>query len=165
MKKTINGFTIVELLIVIVVIAILASISVVAYTGIQGRARDSKRRNDISQIARALELYKADNGGYPTCWGNKYQPGDSGDGGVVSSCLQPSLVPKYMASLPVDPVNVAPRVYYYAVGYRKSGVNTYDYPQTDNYILAATFDTPAGPLFTGWDIVVPTLNYLEGTSY
>jgi len=51
-----RGFTIVELLIVIVVIAILASISVVAYNGIQTRARDSQRSSDISAIKKALEL-------------------------------------------------------------------------------------------------------------
>lgn len=39
-----KGFTIVELLIVIVVIALLATISIVAYNGVQGRARDSKRQ-------------------------------------------------------------------------------------------------------------------------
>ena len=60
-----RGFTIVELLIVIVVIAILAAISVVAYSGIQQRARDSQRENDIKILTKALELYYIDNGKYP----------------------------------------------------------------------------------------------------
>lgn len=59
------GFTIVELLIVIVVIAILATISVVAYSGVQARARDSGRVSRIQQIAKAIELYRIDNGQYP----------------------------------------------------------------------------------------------------
>jgi type II secretion system protein G len=63
-KRT-SGFTIVELLIVIVVIAILATISVVAYAGIQVRARDSQRQQDIKQIVAALEMYYLDNGAYP----------------------------------------------------------------------------------------------------
>lgn len=50
------GFTIVELLIVIVVIAILASISVVAYNGIQDRSRNSKVAADIGQIVKAIQL-------------------------------------------------------------------------------------------------------------
>ena len=49
----------------IVVIAILASISVVAFTGVQGRARDSARLSKIKDIAKVLELYKIDNGQYP----------------------------------------------------------------------------------------------------
>lgn len=57
-----RGFTIVELLIVIVVIAILAAISIVAYNGIQQRARDSQRKNDVAAIAKALKLYRVDNG-------------------------------------------------------------------------------------------------------
>lgn len=60
-----NAFTIVELLIVIVVIAILAVISVVAYNGIQSRARDAGRIQKIKDIAKAIELYKIDNGQYP----------------------------------------------------------------------------------------------------
>lgn len=52
-----HGFTIVELLIVIVVIAILASISVVAYNGIQSRANDSRIRNAASQVAKAISAY------------------------------------------------------------------------------------------------------------
>lgn len=60
------GFTIVELLIVIVVIAILAAISIVAYNGIQARANDSKRASDIRQVAKLIELYYATNGSYPS---------------------------------------------------------------------------------------------------
>ena len=61
--KNKHGFTIVELLIVVVVIAILAAITVVAYTGIQQRARDSVRKSDAAQIAKALRLWSYDTGG------------------------------------------------------------------------------------------------------
>lgn len=55
-----KGFTIVELLIVIVVIAILASISVVAYNGIQKRAKDSQRKSDVAEIIKLLSIRKVD---------------------------------------------------------------------------------------------------------
>ena len=61
-----SGFTIVELLIVIVVIAILAAISVVAYNGIQSRAENSKTIAAVSAWAKALQMYKIDNGNYPS---------------------------------------------------------------------------------------------------
>lgn len=64
MKNT-RGFTIVELLIVIVVIAILAAITVVAYNGIQNRANDTAVQNDLASLAKQFELYKVDNGTYP----------------------------------------------------------------------------------------------------
>lgn len=64
-NKRDSGFTIVELLIVIVVIAILAAISIIAYNGIQTRAKDVSRVAKINDIAKALELYKADKGEYP----------------------------------------------------------------------------------------------------
>lgn len=60
-----RGFTIVELLIVIVVLGILAAITIVAYSGIQQRARDSQRQNDMSELTKVLELYYTDNGRYP----------------------------------------------------------------------------------------------------
>lgn len=59
-NKSYLAFTIVELLIVIVVIAILASISVVAYNGIQQRARDSQRKSDLAQIAKAVGIRSVD---------------------------------------------------------------------------------------------------------
>ena len=65
MHQTRKGFTIVELLIVIVVISILAAISVTAYTGIQNRASDTSVRADLSAIAKKFELYRVTNETYP----------------------------------------------------------------------------------------------------
>lgn len=58
-----SGFTIVELLIVIVVIGILAAITVVAFNGVQSRARDTARKTDLVQIANAVRMYALDNNG------------------------------------------------------------------------------------------------------
>lgn len=60
-----RGFTIVELLIVIVVIAILAALVIVSYNGIQLRAKDASVRNDMKLIAKDMELYRAENGSMP----------------------------------------------------------------------------------------------------
>ena len=66
-KKTLSrGFTIVELLIVIVVIGILAGLVVVTYNGIQQKARDTERKTDINALHGQLEAYQAQNGKYPT---------------------------------------------------------------------------------------------------
>ena len=61
MKKTNTGFTIVELLIVIVVIAILAAITIVAFNGIQERSRASSVSSALNQAAKKLSLYQVDN--------------------------------------------------------------------------------------------------------
>ena len=62
-----KGFTIIELLIVIVVIGILATITIVALGGANARARDSKRESDISSTHNAIEAYYAlGNSQYPT---------------------------------------------------------------------------------------------------
>lgn len=61
-----TGFTIVELLIVIIVIAILAAISIVAYNGIQTRARVTEVGTGLVQTKKKLELYKVDASNYPS---------------------------------------------------------------------------------------------------
>jgi prepilin-type N-terminal cleavage/methylation domain-containing protein len=52
-----NGFTLIELIVVIAIIAILSSIGMVMYTGAQKSARDAKRMGDIDEIKKALEQY------------------------------------------------------------------------------------------------------------
>ena len=64
--KKYYGFTIVELLIVIVVIAVLASLSMAAYTGVQKKARNTARVQELVQWQRLFELYKAEHGVYPS---------------------------------------------------------------------------------------------------
>ena len=54
MRTSRSGFTIVELLIVIVVIAILAAISIVAYNGIQQRARNAAQQATLTQLERTI---------------------------------------------------------------------------------------------------------------
>jgi prepilin-type N-terminal cleavage/methylation domain-containing protein len=66
LKNKSKGFTIVELLIVIVVIGILATLVIVTFTGIQQKARDSKRKTDIAAVQAALESYYSSNNTYPT---------------------------------------------------------------------------------------------------
>jgi prepilin-type N-terminal cleavage/methylation domain-containing protein len=60
-----RGFTIVELLIVIVVIAILATITIVAYSGITSRANNTKAQANAASVQKVAEAFNADNGRYP----------------------------------------------------------------------------------------------------
>ncbi len=60
-----QGFTIVELLIVIVVIGILAALVITTFTGIQRKARDTERTTDIKALHSQIEAYYAQNGWYP----------------------------------------------------------------------------------------------------
>lgn len=72
-NKKQSGFTIVELLIVIIVIGILAALVLNTFQGVQARARDTERRTDINSVATQLEAYYADFGHYP-------------DGSVAATC-------------------------------------------------------------------------------
>lgn len=94
-----KGFTIVELLIVIVVIAILAAISIVAYNGIQERARYSSMQSDIASIDKAIQLFYVDKGYYPytgTAGGNT----TAGSTGAMNI---PGLIPDYIQKIPPIP--------------------------------------------------------------
>lgn len=64
-KNKNSGFTIVELLIVVVVIAILSALAIVAYNGVQNRANDAAIQSDLANIAKKVKLYHAEYGVYP----------------------------------------------------------------------------------------------------
>lgn len=83
-----RAFTIVELMIVIVVIVILASITAVAYISVQDQASYSRAASDMKHINDAILVYKAQNGNYPV--GNStFQP---------ASTALASLAPGYLDS-------------------------------------------------------------------
>ena len=64
-NKQNSGFTIVELLIVIVVIGILAAITIVAFNGVQARANDTRIKSIASQLEKAILLWNTDSGVLP----------------------------------------------------------------------------------------------------
>lgn len=64
--KSKSGFTIVELLVALVIIALMASLMGVSYIKIQSQSRDAKRKADIETLASLLEKYYDKNGEYPT---------------------------------------------------------------------------------------------------
>jgi len=66
LKNRREGFTIIELLIVIVVIGILALLVLNTFQGVQARARDAERQTDLNAVRTQLEVYFFDNGKYPS---------------------------------------------------------------------------------------------------
>lgn len=95
MKVTKKAFTLIEMLIVIVIIGILAAALVPRLVSVQGRARDTKRKADLSQIGSALAIYKTDNATFPAASGN------------VSLVLANQYLSGYLTSTPTDPVSTA----------------------------------------------------------
>ena len=91
-----KGFTVVELLIVIVIIGILASITIVSFTSTQQRSRDETRTSDISKVQRALEKYHTANGVYPPAGVDNTTP-------AALSALSSALVPTYLDKIPTPP--------------------------------------------------------------
>lgn len=102
-SKHYRGFTIVELLIVVVVIAVLAAIVTVTFNGIKARALNAQTASGLSAMEKALKLYKVETSKplyiedqYLATYGlsgNQYYAGGIGMVGVCASAVWPSDVP------------------------------------------------------------------------
>lgn len=118
MKK--RGFTLVELIIVIIVIGILAAVSIIGYIGSQKTARDSQRKSDLSEVQEALAMYYTDKKTYPgandrtffTAWDARHNSdcwcdsvSDLPTASPAKYDLRNALVPGYIDKLPEDPIN------------------------------------------------------------
>ena len=143
-----NGFTIVELLIVIVVIGILAAITIVAFSAIQQQARDAERKAEMKTIEKAIQMYRIDNDGYPTCTNTTYVVGDTANACFMDSIAN-SLVPKYMAQMPTDPINSGNDRYRYGVGYQKTSATGFNTNNSDNYITGMKLES-VSTIVSGW---------------
>lgn len=91
-----GGFTLVELLIVLTIILVLASIGIASYLQAGKQTRDKIRLTDMAELEYTLELYYSVNGEYPKTV--------NGDGTEAFEYFVGVLDPKYIATIPTDPL-------------------------------------------------------------
>ncbi len=95
-----KGFTLIEIMVVVVILGVLGALIIPNIIGRPDEARVTAARSDIQQIGNALELYRLDNGQYP-----------SSDQGLNALVEEPAGYPEarnwnsegYLKRLPVDP--------------------------------------------------------------
>lgn len=110
-----RGFTLLELLVVITIIAILIGLASVSYSTAQRKGRNAKRRGDMKAVQNAFEQYYAQNGSVYS---------SSGSCATITSSLP--------SGLPTDPKNVAPYTY------------SYSCPDATQYCVCAYLETETG---------------------
>lgn len=124
-----RGFTLIELMISISIMAILFAIGATTYRRAEISGRDTKRKQDIQLIASALELYYQTNKRYPTTdpasaggWqystnsvpsGSSFWLADMGNSIASPTIPAKDFNTQYIAGVPLDPINKSPFVYAY----------------------------------------------------
>ena len=137
-----KGFTLIEILVVIAIIAILSTVGISVYTQTQRLARDAKRKSDLKQIENALVLYYQDFKTYPSsiapacanswCLSNRSAPWIQG------------LPTAYIDALPVDPTPNGGNPWE-ASGYEYGYASTAGCPQGAYYILVTQLENKDDP--------------------
>lgn len=102
--QTNNGFTIIELLVVVAIIGLLASIVVVATGSARLKSRDARRLSDIQQVKSGLDLYYSQGAGYPAT--ADWNTAQTSQGSLACSGV-------VVLKVPQDPYNVANPAYTY----------------------------------------------------
>lgn len=113
-----TGFSLIEVIVAMTIVAVLAAVSVVSYSGAVKTSRDARRKKDLVQIQAALEAYKLVNGTYPVhtaCASTHTRPGCNGLDPWI-----PGITSTYIDVLPTDPNAKVP-------GYIPSSPTTYTY--------------------------------------
>ena len=109
LKSKKRGFTLVELLVVISIVSLLASISLTYLNTARAKSRDAKRLRDLTEMRKALQMYWNQNGSFPSTGGQYWANCNSGAGGMTRDYDDwirngaGGFTPTFIASLPNDP--------------------------------------------------------------
>ncbi len=107
------GFTIIELLIVIAIIGILATLVLTNFQGAQAKGRDTVRKNDINSVYQKLEEYYNENGSYPgSALAAATFPGI--DAGALLDADGTTIVSSFNTAAPATPTMTTTNEYLYA---------------------------------------------------
>lgn len=116
-----RGFTFVELLVSVTIMAVMMAAAVVSYSGTNKRSRDAKRKADLEMIRSALEICRSNTGVYPA--------------GPITASVQCSDGATTLSVTPSDPLNPATNHTTY----------TYNRTSTTTYTLSANLELPSDP--------------------
>lgn len=105
-----NGFSLAELLVVVTIISILATVVLGSVGQAASSARDAERLSDIRTIQQALELFHADNGRYPGVQDGVPTCGDEGFIGVGNPI--DAVLLQYLSVVPQDPLHDGVNFFY-----------------------------------------------------
>jgi prepilin-type N-terminal cleavage/methylation domain-containing protein len=159
------GFSIIELLVVISIIALLSSALLSNVNNVRKKARDTKRITDLKAIKTAFEWYQTTDpdGNYPNSGGSFF----STNGGGLNNSFAPltTIVGPILPSFPNDPLNITGQFgYYYAVGYKSCGSGGPPFCPTGNfysYVLSTRLETPNHPQINSGPFIFQDNNNLN----
>jgi type II secretion system protein G len=153
--KTTSGFTLMEIMIVMAILAILMAVGAGAFTSSMRKGRDSTRKANLRSITTALDMYYSDKGKYPV--------GVNGEIRGCGSDAAPTLCTDgvfkdvnntlYMAKIPSDPISSLK--YYYVSA---SGVQYQIYAHLENgqdpMLISTTYncDNAGGTMLCNWGL-------------
>lgn len=159
-KRKNAGFTLIEIMVVIAILGILASLGVGSYFSSQKKSRDSRRKADLRNVATALETYFNDFNGYPDDDGSGGMEGCGAGGaelcvwGDAFSDTTSGVV--YMPKLPEDPVSGYS--FYYDVGAQNASYQLY--VRLENTEDSVVQDSGGNPIiYQGLSCGTLTCNY------
>ncbi|MBI3396849.1 prepilin-type N-terminal cleavage/methylation domain-containing protein [Candidatus Woesebacteria bacterium] len=143
-SKNNTGFTLIELLIVIAILGLLATITIISFTGAPARARDARRKGDLRQYQASLIAFAAKyKGFYPT----HVSPTD-----LTTMCSSTEL---NIANCPNDPKEGSYHYYYLSNGSTS--------PDATDFVVWAIFENPSSPI-TYWVLCSNGINGTTTTS-
>ena len=132
------GFTLLELLVVIFIIAIISTLAYISLESSRAKSRDTRRLADVYQIRQALELYRETEGSYPASLPSPQQALVGDKSGKA-----------YLTPMPCDPKTRLPYAYSLAAtgGYRLTfnlERDNLDYPAGENILTPLGYDETTG---------------------